>query len=202
MILLYHKLFDNPTKKKPPSCWWVENLTFQKQIETLLSADYNPVYLNDYKPGEKNFCITFDGVYENIFPSVNWCCTLKVPVELFIIGDYIGKSNEFDSPEPLANFATEKQLLDVADKGARIQWHSMSHKNKYPEDMELEWEMHFDDGEMSWEHFQWYAYPHSKQELRGLVEKKFVGALACENGNFKDKYAWPRITMKEKTRCL
>ncbi|HXG00609.1 MAG TPA: polysaccharide deacetylase family protein, partial [Bacteroidota bacterium] len=123
MILMYHKVHpETPTK------WWVSVDEFWRQMEEL--QRYIVVSLDRYDPTDpKHVCITFDGVYENVYQfAVPILKKFGYPFELFITGGSIGQGNEFDAgEEPPARFASREQLKRCIEAGGRLQWHTTSH---------------------------------------------------------------------------
>ena len=123
MILMYHKV-DIVT----PSAWWVSARTFRKQMQALTDS-FQVVALDDYDPANRSLAvITFDDAYENVyrhaFPVLR---QMRLPFELFVIGDVLGDWNDFDPGELKTRFCSEEQLREMVDAHARIQWHTRSH---------------------------------------------------------------------------
>ena len=148
--------------------------------------------------------ITFDGVYENVyqyaFPILK---KFGYPFELFVIGDYIGKNNSFDSPEPLCNFATLDQLLQMCAGGGRVQWHTRTHQRMNgladhqllreltpPDDLKV----FFNEN-----HLNFFAYPHGEYSrfAEEIVRELYKGALSVEEGDDTDPYKLNRVTIHE-----
>jgi glycosyltransferase involved in cell wall biosynthesis len=186
--------------------WWVSSDAFDRQMADLQAYDVVP--LSEYDPSNRRHaCITFDGIYENVyqyaFPILKkW----GYPFELFVIGDHIGGDNAFDTVEPLTPFCTLEQLLEMAEGGARIQWHTRSHQRlKNASDETLDDELLVPPGlrEMfSAPHFDWFAYPHGDHDDRAVerVKEHYVGALSCIAGSDGDRYQLNRITVEESTK--
>lgn len=201
MILLYHKV--HPTMK---SEWWVTVDTFYRQMLDL--QDKRVVYLDDYDPRDPSQAvITFDGVYKNVLEyAVPIMEKFGYPFELFVTGDYIGRDNAFDSPEPLADFASLEELAEMVRRGGRIQWHTRSHP-RVNQVLDLdclrhELEVPPEVGALDANGCRWFAYPHGEfsAEAVSLVRERFVGALSCIQGDDSDIYQWNRLTVKEPTK--
>lgn len=201
MILMYHKVA--PTT---PSIWWVSADTFNRQLAALQA--YDVVYLDEYDPkNPRQAVITFDGVYKNVLEYAapllqKW----GYPFELFVIGERLGKSNEFDqSVEPPADFANLDELRELVRMGGRIQWHSRTHRElrglpASSLDEELTPSRSLAD-QFPAPHLRWFAYPHGQYDdalLEG-VRRKFVGAVACNEEASEDRYLLPRVTVTEAT---
>lgn len=203
MILTYHKI--HPESK---SIWWITPDAFYRQMADLRSKKV--VYLNDYDPTDENqVVITFDGVYKDILKyAVPILQYYRYPFELFIIGGTIGKDNAFDIQEPLTEFADFETLSRMVAAGGRLQWHSWSHARLagtedlavFEKELSVPSELHALDPDG----FQWYAYPHGErdQTYRSQVASRFVGALACDDGNDSDRYDLNRQTVFEETRFI
>jgi lipopolysaccharide biosynthesis protein/glycosyltransferase involved in cell wall biosynthesis len=201
MILTYHKVY--PEAK---TIWWVTPDSFYRQMSDLRSKKI--VYLDDYDPADENqVVITFDGVYKDIWKyAVPILQHFGYPFELFIIGQTIGKDNSFDSVEPLTEFADVETLKKMVDAGGRLQWHSWSHvrlagttdQAVYEKELSVPDELR----QLCPDGFKWYAYPHGERDevYRSQVESRFVGALACDDGNNTDRYDLNRLTVYDDTR--
>lgn len=201
MILLYHKVGP-----ETPSIWWVSADTFDRQMADLRSRQV--VTLDEYDPTDpRHVVITFDGVYENV-----WQYALPIlrkwgyPFELFVIGDQVGGDNRFDTVEPFARFATVEQLEDMARHGARIQWHSRSHRQMdgltdadLAAELDVPSELRTAFGSP---HLRWFAYPHGDHSPKVVdaVRARFRGALSCNAGNDVDPHQLNRVTVFEDTR--
>lgn len=199
-ILLYHKVDE-----KLKSVWYVSPDTFKSQMLSLKNKKI--VYLDDYNPKDPNhIVITFDGVYKNILKyAAPILKELNYPFELFITGDYVGKDNSFDTPEPLEYFANEDELKEFVKMGGRLQWHTNTHR-KFDENMSLsdvEKEMQIPENLklLDTKGFTWFAYPHGDltQDKVNIVKKYFKGALSCYQGNNYDLYMLDRIMVFENT---
>jgi glycosyltransferase involved in cell wall biosynthesis len=135
-----------------------------------------------------------------------------VPFELFVIGKYIGATNEFDVAEPLAKFATLDQLIEMSGSGGRIQWHSYSHERMsslsgealrreviVPEGLKRQLRPDVD--------LTWFAYPHGDftSEAVDIVKEHYRGACsvqAClddDNYSLKRDEVWDNTTFKLST---
>ncbi len=200
MILCYHKV--SPERKTP---WWVSVDKFYSDMIALRSRKV--VSLDDYDPlNPDHVVITFDGVYKNIAQyAAPILQEFRYPFELFVIGDYIGRDNEFDVSEPLTPFASIEYLKRMEAMGGKVQWHTRTHALLTQQDPALS------AGELEipepirrcfpLPHFNWFAYPHalSSKGSRALVRTKFKGAIACENGDPSDQWNLPRKLVFEGT---
>ncbi len=201
MILLYHKV-----ALSAPTLWWVTADTFNRQMAAL--AAYDVVSLSSYDHSNpRHVVITFDGVYENVyFFALPILRKWGYPFELFITGNYLGRDNSFDTPEPRTRFCTIEQLETMTRYGGRIQWHTASHRRL---DTLLEEEV-LKEVSVPQEirsrfpppHFDWFAYPHGDHSELAVaaVQRNFRGALSCIAGNDNDRYQLNRVTVDEKTR--
>lgn len=202
MILLYHKVAE-----ENKTYWWVSADTFYRQMVQL--AGKQVIYLDDYDPKNPNHVvITFDGIYENVLRYA--APTLKkfnYPFELFVTGDTIGKTNEFDKSEPLCDFAREATLRQLVKMGGRLQWHTKTHRDITSlSDKEVESEVIAPKQLQTLDPsgFKWFAYAYGKYDSRSqkIVKATYSGGLACDNGTFKDKTIWPRLVVSEDTQLI
>ena len=208
MILMYHKIYPDS-----PTLWWVSVDSFYKQMCEIQHKKI--VYLDDYDPNNpEHVVITFDGVYENVYKfALPILKKFNYPFELFISGDHIGKTNDFDkidkktgqpTNEPSAFFATVLQLDALVKAGGRLQWHTNSHpnltilsKNQVIDELTIPNRIKKIDPKG----FKWFAYPHGEYNELVITEikKRFRGGLSVIQGNDINLYALNRITMTEAT---
>lgn len=201
MILMYHKVAPDS-----PTMWWVDVDNFYQQLHAL--RDRHVVYLDDYDPtNPDHVVITFDGVYRNIHEfAAPLLQRFGFPFELFISGQHIGASNDFDSIEPKAEFAGLEELASMVAMGGRLQWHSHSHINlkgvRDPEAIASELDVADDLRQLDPSGFRWFAYPHGDfdSDLKEAVKNRFVGALSCNQGTDTDRYALNRETATNELR--
>ena len=201
MILMYHKI--HPEVK---SMWWVSPDAFYLQMLDLQNKKV--VYLDDYDPSDpSHVAITFDGIYENVWKfGVPILKHFGYPFELFIVGDQLGKGNEFDTIEPPAQFADVETLKKIVDAGGRLQWHTATHPvltgTQSPETYQHELSVPDALRALCPDGYKWFAYPHGKRDdsLKEQAKKHFDGALACDDGTPGEKYDLPRVTVVESTR--
>ncbi len=201
MILMYHKVHpETPTK------WWVSVDAFWRQMEQL--RRYHVVFLDAYDPEDpKQVCITFDGVYENVYQfAVPILKKFGYPFELFITSSMIGRSNEFDQKEePPARFASREQLAKCVEAGGRLQWHTVTHPDCTMLDaaaLDYELNVPAELRELDPRGFGWFAYPYGKhnEAVVSEVRRRFRGALSCVAGNDTDRYQLNRREVTSETR--
>lgn len=208
MILMYHKIYP-----ETPTPWWVSVDTFYKQMCEIQHKKV--VYLDDYDPNNPDHVvITFDGVYENVYKfALPILKKFNYPFELFISGDHIGKTNDFDTidkrtgqptNEPAALFSNNTQLKKMIEGGGRLQWHTRSHPNlTLLSKKELETELTIPQKikKEDAKGFSWFAYPHGEFNEQVVTEtkKRFKGGLSVEQGNDNNIYYLNRFTITETT---
>ena len=199
LILMYHKV-DVIT----PSQWWVSAKGFRSQIASLLDR-YELVYLDKYDVNDKQqVVVTFDDAYENVFrhafPVLQ---ELHLPFEIFIIGDLLGNWNDYDKTEMRTRFCSVTHIQEMADNGARIQWHSKSHKNLVGlNNVDLKNELTVNPelkAVFPEPHFRWFSYPYGfhNESVVQEVRKKFSGAVSVEQGSDFDRFQLNRISVDE-----
>jgi len=201
MILMYHKIYP-----ESPTAWWVTVNRFWSQMEQLRRFDV--VSLRDYQSDNPiHAVITFDGCYENVFvyafPILKKFC---YPFELFVVGDSIVASNEFDQHvEPPARFCSFEQLKTMVGSGGRLQWHSKTHQDLSASSdrrlIEMELAIPPEIRRLDPEGFDWFAYPHGRHSatLMESTRKFFSGAVSCADGNNQDRYQLNRVTATNET---
>lgn len=201
MILCYHKV-----SPETPTVWWISPNAFYKHMLALQSRQV--VRLAEYDPGNpSHVVITFDGIYENVreyaLPILKH---FAYPFELFVIGDHIGGTNEFDKVEPLCRFADFNTLDVLCANGGRVQWHTRTHRRMS--------EMTAEDAKRElivpeeirrrypYPNLTHFAFPHGDftGDQMDVVRGEFTGALACDDGDIKDRYRFPRTTVYPDTQ--
>jgi glycosyltransferase involved in cell wall biosynthesis len=196
MILTFHKVsLISPTQ------WWISADEFIAILDELKYKKF--VYLDEYDPdNQEHVVITFDGPYECLFEfAIDILHERSIPFELFIIGDYIGKNNDFDRIEPLTNFMSLEMLKRAITLGARLQWHTRSHQIKNPNDpIEVNYEFEPPNDLrliFGQPHFNHIAYPHGRTSstFKLIASKYFKSGLAVDDGDNRDKYDLKRITV-------
>ena len=194
MILMYHKV-DKEAKTR----FWVSVKDFERQMKEL--SDKHVVSLEEYDPkNPKHVVITFDGVYENVykyaFPILK---KYGYPYHLFITSDFIGKDNSFDTVEPLTKFATLKQLKEMADNGAYLEWHTKTHRQfteSLTEDEILsELNVPNDIKKLQPKGFKYFAFPYGllSNDKLYMVKERFKGALSVWQGDNHNAYKLNRL---------
>jgi glycosyltransferase involved in cell wall biosynthesis len=199
MILTFHKVsFETPT------VWWISNDKFASLLDEL--ADKKFTNLDNYDPRDsEQVVITFDGPYECILsyavPELN---RRKIPFDVYVIGDYIGRNNEFDSVEPLTNFCSQDQLEEIKANGGNLQWHTRTHQMSLtPSVEEIEDELTIPEHLLQQfpEDFRHFAYPHGKvtQQFKEIVSRRFSSAQGVDTGSTFDQFEMERITVFQNT---
>jgi glycosyltransferase involved in cell wall biosynthesis len=201
MILMYHKVAP-----VSPTIWWVEVDEFYRQMWELKNKKI--VYLDDYDPHDNSqVVITFDGIYKNVLQyAAPIMKKFGYPFELFITSNYLGLDNKFDTVEPLAEFTSIEELLELEKLGGRIQWHTHSHPDMLDvsDEVQIVKELSvpislkevFNESS-----FRWFAYPHGNFNELVLkhTKKMFTGGITCNQGNDYDKYILNRLTVENST---
>jgi len=126
--------------------------------------------------------VTFDGVYTSVYHQRELLRYAKARVILFVMGDYMGKDNFFDSGEPLTNFCTWEQIFELKmDYGCEIGWHTWSHRNLCElDDQEVIGEL---KTPFQMDHFA-YPYGNVDDRVEALVkESGFNQAWSVDQGN-------------------
>ena len=69
--------------------------------------------------------LSFDGIYTNVWENRDVIKGRNAL--LFVMGNYIGKDNRFDTGMPLETYCTQEQLDDLVADGHVLAWHTWSH---------------------------------------------------------------------------
>lgn len=194
MILMYHKI-DIEAKSR----FWVSIKDFERQMTELKRKKVVSLYDYD-RNNPDHVVITFDGVYENVFQyAYPILKKFKYPFHLFIISDFIGKDNSFDSSEPLTNFASLQQLKEMSQNGAYLEWHTKTHKQFNPDisEEELVSELTVPDKlkKLQPERFKYLAFPYGllSNSKEKFIRERFRGAVSVWQGNKTNPYRLNRL---------
>lgn len=201
MILMYHKVFP-----EAPTMWWVSVDDFYQQLHDLRHRKV--VHLDEYDPcNPDQVVITFDGVYQNVLHyAAPLLKKFKYPFELFVTGDHMGHTNEFDATEPRTQFASHTELAELVQLGGRLQWHSRSHTNlrTIHDPGTIAWELEVPQAlrNLDPKGFTWFAYPHGdfNDEVLSASRARFHGAVSCNQGDDTDRHMLNRATVTGDTR--
>jgi glycosyltransferase involved in cell wall biosynthesis len=187
-----------------PTKWWISNDKFSSILDRL--AGRNFTYLDNYDPlANDHVVITFDGPYACILefaaPELH---RRGIPFEVYLIGDYIGGDNSFDSSEPLADFCTLEQLKELKTFGGRFQWHTRTHQiSDSPSSEEIRFELEIPNEllDLFPGDFKHFAYPYGKvtSDFKEKVSEKFVSAQSVDNGISGEAFDMPRVTVFPET---
>jgi peptidoglycan/xylan/chitin deacetylase (PgdA/CDA1 family) len=118
--------------------------------------------------------LTFDGIYLNVWENRKELFGLEVmkrrPI-LFVMGDFVGGNNAFDTTMPPERYCDWQQLLElVANYGCEIGWHTWSHRRlSWLNDEELKREV---TPPFPMKHF---AYPYGNFDARVLKAVEAAG---------------------------
>ena len=200
MILLYHKVSSNCLNK-----WYVTTATFRKQMQYLRDVGKKVVPLSSYNQSdESQVVITFDGGYEEMYRTAAPILKeFSYPYEVFVIGNYIGKDNKFDTTQPFERFLTKDELVEMVKTGCHLQWHTNTHRNlseiKNVDDWIGELTIPEDIVSLDPTGFQFFAYPHGGniEWQREEVIKRFKGAVYVTTGTGRGPYQYNRETIFE-----
>ncbi len=196
MILMYHKV-DIVT----PTMWWVTPSDLRSQIGDLKERTF--VYLEDYVSPDRQAVITFDDAYENVYRhALPILSEHNVPFEVFVIGDRIGGSNDWDRYEPLTRHMDLSQLDGIVQRGGRLQWHTRTHP-ELPDlsDEEIEAEMTVPADlkrRFPPPNFGWFSYPGGSLDRRSLdvARRNFSGAVSVFQGLPDDRWQLNRLQIE------
>jgi GT2 family glycosyltransferase len=195
MILTFHKV-----AAISKTFWWVENDDFYRMLDELANKKF--VYLDDYdSKNDDNVVISFNGPYAVILEfAAPELFRRGIPFEVYVIGDYIGQNNEFDSVEPLTDFCNLDELKNLVDLGGRLQWHTRTHQlgnSPSTETILREFEVPTELLKIFPKHFRHFAYPHGNAsfEMRKIAATNFHSAASVDDGDPNDSFNLPRVTV-------
>jgi peptidoglycan/xylan/chitin deacetylase (PgdA/CDA1 family) len=192
---MYHKV-DLIT----PTIWWITPEDLARHLRHLEGRRF--VYLEDYTSSPDEVVVTFDDAYENVYRhALPVIAANKVPFEVFVIGDRIGRWNDFDPGEPRTRHMDMSQLDDLTRHGGRLQWHTATH-SILPDltDEQLEREMTVAAPlaqAFPAPHFRWLSYPGGAHNERAveLARERFDGAVSVTGGQPGDRWQLNRVTV-------
>lgn len=100
--------------------------------------------------------LSFDGIYENVWTNSDIIRGRNCL--LFVMGNYIGKDNSFDTGMPHEYYCTQKQLDDLLAEGHEIGWHTWSH----PDLTTLSLQEAKKEMKCPWDGVKEFAYPYGR----------------------------------------
>ncbi|WP_048810036.1 polysaccharide deacetylase family protein [Candidatus Methylacidiphilum infernorum] len=132
-ILMYHHIGKSPKESKFPSLW-VPSLLFERQLGEFWSLEWPAITLGEFVAASCSVCrgviLSFDDGYQSVFTRALPLLTrFKMRAILFIVVDYIGKSNEWDRPlgEPSHKLMSKEEIREWIASGQEIGSHSLTH---------------------------------------------------------------------------
>lgn len=69
--------------------------------------------------------LSFDGIYRNVWENRDIIQGRNAI--MFVMGNYIGKDNSFDTGMPLEHYCNMDELYDLQNDGHILAWHTWSH---------------------------------------------------------------------------
>jgi peptidoglycan/xylan/chitin deacetylase (PgdA/CDA1 family) len=135
-VLGFHKIGEPPDGSSP-TWFYIAEQNFTKQLTFLREEGWTVIDLATFLIGldqpeslpERSVLITFDDAYQSITGAALRCLQQSnFPAVLFVVSDYIGKSNAFNcGVEPKEPICTWDDLKLLEQEGISIQSHSASH---------------------------------------------------------------------------
>jgi peptidoglycan/xylan/chitin deacetylase (PgdA/CDA1 family) len=96
------------------------------RIGKRLNSNFNT--LSEILDLPKDQELSFDGIYDSVFGYAPYLKDRKVT--LFVMGKYVGATNNFDIGQPQESFLTWPDIFMLRDEyGFEIGYHSWSHRN-------------------------------------------------------------------------
>lgn len=164
MILTYHNIGTGNDKT------WVSIDAFRKQIEELRKAEFQIVEFEKYDPyNSKHIVLTFDDGRTNILDILPILKDNKYPFYVFVVGENIGKSEEF---------LCEEDFGKIKAAGGFLGWHTKSHK-----DLTTLSSFRMKDELKNPYGFQYLAYPYFKNNDKVIQIAKKLGYKYARSGN-------------------
>jgi peptidoglycan/xylan/chitin deacetylase (PgdA/CDA1 family) len=197
---MYHQLALSSNGR-----WQVSATSFQRQLEDLANKGINVVTLDTYNPKNDNqVVITFDDADESLykigFPILK---SFNFKFEIFCIGNFIGGYNFYDDSEPLVKLADLKQLQEMDEWGAGIQWHTLTHPRLPDLDKrEIEKQLTVPSKiarQFSKDSFKWLCYPYGlrNKKVMSIAKLMFNGAVSVYDCLDNDRYDLKRIEIND-----
>lgn len=148
-VLMYHRVGDPPAGSRLKKLWVTER-DFRRQLETVLSLGYEPVFASRLADPEslppKPLAVTFDdGTEDNYTAAFPVLKALGVRATVFLVADWVGKRNGWEDPadEPWQRTLTWEQVRTMRDSGlVEFGSHTMTHPDlRALDDERLAWEL-------------------------------------------------------------
>jgi hypothetical protein len=154
----------------------------QKHIDFIRSKQ-NWVFLNDYTDPVNQNVMTFDGPYTSLLEGAD---QLKIPFEVFVFWGNLGTDRLKNTDQRFCTWDETKQLEKY---GARLQWHTRTHRRLTEIDAQ---EQEFDI--IPAFECEWFAYPYGdfNESAKEITKKYYRGAVSVIQGNDTDVYCLNR----------
>lgn len=131
--------------------------------------------------------LSFDGIYKSVY--ANWDLLRNRDVILFVMGNYVGGNNQFDTGQPYADYCDWNEIMQmVTNMGCKLGWHSWSHADLTT----------LPDWQLAKEvtppfKMDYFAYPYGKFDDRVIEAVKNAGYKeAFAAGHLGDDSQWQR----------
>ncbi|WP_428060823.1 polysaccharide deacetylase family protein [Candidatus Avelusimicrobium stercoris] len=163
MILTYHNIGDGNNET------WVSVFSFKKQMEDIKNR-FEVVALDNYDPyNPKQIVLSFHDGRKNIFNALPILKELNFPFHVFIVGNLIGKSEEF---------LEESDFKIIEENGGILGWHTHSHLDLTTLPF---WKLKSEiKNPYGWKYL---AYPYWKYDDRVIKIVKKLGYKFAHSGN-------------------
>ena len=164
---------------KPERYCLIHNVGPKKYNKPFINANYNPREQIQSFDG----VLTFDGIYRNILENEDLLANRKSI--FFIMGNFVGKDNKFDTGMPLEHYCNWDELEYLKSKyDIEFGWHTWSHrdltkldKNEIIKECTCPFETDL------------FAYPYGRFDNRTIEVLKDLGykkAFSVHKGNNSD----------------
>ena len=124
--------------------------------------------------------LSFDGIYESVIENDDILEGREV--FLFVMGDYVGVDNTFDSGEPYSRYLDWNEIMELCyDYDCKLGWHTWSHRDlRKLSDEELQKEVTAPIP------MDWFAYPYGEFDervIRAVAKAGFKDAWSVNQGD-------------------
>lgn len=128
--------------------------------------------------------LTLDGIYYNVY--LNQSVLEGKQTILFVMGDYVGGNNEFDTGQPRERYCDWNEIMDLVNiYGCKLGWHTRSHRDLTKlTNEEIIYEC------MPPLPMDYFAYPYSKYNDKVIEIVKALGYKEAYTVNETDGTQW------------
>jgi peptidoglycan/xylan/chitin deacetylase (PgdA/CDA1 family) len=212
-ILTYHSIDRVPQDRDT-----VTPALLRQHLSVLIASGWRTLTIDSLAPvlgdatswrGSRGILVTFDDGYEDFLREA-WPVLTELGCSacLFVVTDYVGRTDDFNGGSPSRRMLTWKQLRELGNSGVEIGSHSCSHRSLPALSLD-EAEREVRDSRRRLEDelgvpVRYFAYPYgyATEEVARVVEQAGYGAAFTGPGPPGSRYLVPRVAVSGRDSTL